>query len=648
MERRATGLHLTARPGLQGPRAVAPLLATVLVAVVAVAGTAGAPTAGAATSPKAVYAWGDGGLGDAGNGKDFPQPLPGSVKGVTDAVGLATSQYQSLAVLGNGSVKAWGDDSDGELGPAVAPKPSSDITGATKDINEPVTVLGVSGAVAVSAGLAFDLALLRNGTVMAWGSNETGQLGNGIDSLARSSEYIYPVPTPVVGLIGVTAIAAGGSESLALLSNRTVMAWGDFDNEATPGHDVPVPMENLSGVKAIATGLEENLALLDNGTVVEWPANFTFGFGPPGSGANAPVQVAGLSGVTAISAGDSYYLALLKNGTVMAWGTNQYGQLGDGSVQSATGPVTVKGLAGVTVISAGFADGLALLKSGTVMAWGQNTDGVLGNGELDGVSDVPTPVRGLSGIKTIAAGTAVNLASQAAPRKVTITTANGLGNGSYLISMTPTGCGDDVGDLVGDTLVVKGGRATMDLSDGRVFTGPVVRDGLSFSAKTALAGSTFTIDMTGTVNPDGSLSGTYSYSGIPGGISGGGQGVACTFPFTAQPGPAGNSAPASGKRTATSAGCPTPAEVLAAWKASPGINQAVPGAVTSFGEVLCWRNWVRASALGDGDGPPFLFSRTGGLHGVTQAQFNRFNAEVCADPSAPRTFRFQGEDQSSC
>ncbi len=83
----------------------------------------------------------------------------------------------------------------------------------------PVAVSGLNGVTAIAAGLGHSLALLSNGTVMAWGSNEYGELG---DRTKTESD----VPVAVSGLSGVTAIAAGGIHSLALLSNGTVMAWG--------------------------------------------------------------------------------------------------------------------------------------------------------------------------------------------------------------------------------------------------------------------------------------------------------------------------------------------------------------------------------------------------------------------------------------
>ena len=146
---------------------------------------------------------------------------------------------------------AWGENSDGELGDGVAGKPS----------NVPVPVSGLSGVTAIAAGAEHSLALLSDGTVMAWGEQQSGQLGDGP---SEDSD----VPVPVSGLSRVTAIAAGGTGSLALLSNGTVMAWGGNslgelgDGSEGAASDVPVAVSGLSGVTAIASGGNHSLALL--------------------------------------------------------------------------------------------------------------------------------------------------------------------------------------------------------------------------------------------------------------------------------------------------------------------------------------------------------------------------------------------------
>lgn len=174
---------------------------------------------------------------------------------------------------------------------------------------------------------------------------------------------------------------------------------------------MPVPVEGLSKVVAIAAGNNFGLALLRNGTVEAWGGNE---YGQLGDGSleeeESPVQVKGLTGVTAIAAGGETGLALLSNGTVKAWGANYSGELGNGSFNNAEAPVSVRGVTGATAIAAGGENSIALLGNGTLMAWGDDEYGQLGNEEVavegsgERESDLAVPVEGVSDATAIAEG----------------------------------------------------------------------------------------------------------------------------------------------------------------------------------------------------------------------------------------------------
>jgi hypothetical protein len=206
---------------------------------------------------------------------------------------------------------------------------------------------GLTNAVAIAGGGYHSLALQSNGTVVAWGYNGDNQT---------------LVPT---GLSNVMAVAAGGRHSLALQSSGTVVAWGDNEfGQAT------VP-SGLNNVVAVAGGYYHSLALQNNGTVVGWGYN----------GDGETTIPTGLNNVVAIGAGYAHNLALQRNGTVVAWGANYSGQ--------ATVPL---GLSNVMAIAAGGWHSLALLSNGTVVAWGDSSSGK---------TTVPS---GLTNVATIAGG----------------------------------------------------------------------------------------------------------------------------------------------------------------------------------------------------------------------------------------------------
>jgi alpha-tubulin suppressor-like RCC1 family protein/streptogramin lyase len=378
--------------------------------------------------------------------------------------------------------RAWGEDRYGQLG---------DLQNVASDV--PVEVSSLAGPSAFAAGIVHSLALMPNGTVMAWGYDYTGQLGDGKRrrSYAPSEVCAAGVTECASGpyLEEVTAIAAGSEFSLALLKNGTVMAWGNnavgelgagSRSECAANDNicskVPVPVctvaeatckpeHYLKGVVAIAAGAYHSLALLSNGTVVAWGYN---GKGQLGDGTSTgpekcgaepyaeacstiPVAVSGLTEVAAIAGGLYNSLALLKNGTVKDWGSGEVGQLGDGATESSDTPVAVcaseekapcaHDLGGVKAIAGGVFAGYALLEGGTVKAWGDNDEGELGDGSYSGAScegycsTTPVAVKGLSEVSAIAAeswsSSALALVNGATPMAWGGGNYGALGNGKF-------------------------------------------------------------------------------------------------------------------------------------------------------------------------------------------------------------------------
>ncbi len=354
------------------------------------------------TSRFSAVAWGSNSFRQLGDG--FKEPfssVPVPVSGLQFVTAVSAGGRHSLALLADGTVAAWGANGSGQLG-----------NGSTTESSVPTPVSGLSEVTAIAAGANHSLALLANGTVMAWGNNEGGQLGVG-GGFAEGST----VPIPVEELSGVTAIAAGTNFSLALLSNGTVMAWGENESgqlgTGGSGSNSPAAVKKLTGATAIAAGAEFSLALLSNGTVQAWGDNDRGELGNVNveEGSRTPVAVLGLTGVTAIAAGAHHALALLSGGSVMAWGEDTDGELGNGIEKSfEPSPVPVGGLNGVTAITAGMQDSAALLSSGSVMTWGSNSAGVLGAGSSANSSAVPVGVVGLNKVTSVSAGRSQMLA----------------------------------------------------------------------------------------------------------------------------------------------------------------------------------------------------------------------------------------------
>ena len=325
------------------------------------------------TSQNTVWSWGDNSYGQLGNNTTTQSPVPvevmmagangGAPVALTGVVAVAAGSYHSLAVRSDGTVWAWGRNVAGELG----------MSTSTSQSALAVQVPGLSGMTAVTAGLYFSVALRGDGTAWAWGYNVYGELGSGSNTNSTS------VPTQVSNAAATVAIAAGadGEHLLLLQSNGTVLAtgnnqYGQLGNNTTATAYYPVAVmgvggqsTQLSGVVAIAAGTNHSLAVLGNGNAVAWGSNTNLPYtntpaGQLGDGAatststSVPVTVAAavggtgsLAGASTVSAGGNHSVVVGSGGVLYGFGSDSYGESGNGT--EAVGQATPAAVVGLDV-----------------------------------------------------------------------------------------------------------------------------------------------------------------------------------------------------------------------------------------------------------------------------------------------------------
>ena len=331
---------------------------------------------------------------------------------------VSASWGHTCAISTAGRVECWGLNNNGQVG-----------DGTTTNRNAPTQVIGLeSGVSAITLGRDHTCALTKSGGVRCWGYN-WGRLGDGTTDSRN-------VPTQVSGLeSGVSAISSGSTLTCALTTAGGVKCWGvngdgQLGDGTTTDRTLPTQVSGLqSGITAVSSGADHACALTTAGKIKCWGNNED---GQLGDGTTSnrllPTQVSSLeSSVSAISSGYYHTCALMTTGGVKCWGSNQHGQLGDGTTTKRQVPTQVKGLeSGVSAISAGSHNTCALTKTGGVKCWGHNDFGQIGDGTTTSRSE-PTQVSGLeSGVTSIAAGTQHTCAIQS-PGIVRCWGNNGLG-----------------------------------------------------------------------------------------------------------------------------------------------------------------------------------------------------------------------------
>lgn len=343
--------------------------------------------------------WGWNIYGQIGDGTRDNRLTPVGVSGLDSGVSAAAAgEGFTCAIVTGGGMKCWGANYYGQLG-----------DGTNQDHWVPMDVIGLGGSTsAVSAGGYHTCAIMASGGVKCWGENYLGQLGNG----STTDSY---TPVEVVGLPGGEAmLEAGNAHTCVWAADGRVKCWGSnasglLGTGDTTNSSIPQAVSGLlGGFISLSAGWDHTCVVTAGGQARCWGAN---GFGQLGDGSiiqrSTPVEVRLLaSGAQKLAAGYYHTCAITAAGGVNCWGRNWSGQLGDGSEGIASGlPVQVVGLAsGASAVSAGEGHTCALTTSGGVKCWGSNNFGQLGNGTTEN-SNIPVQVTGLeSGVSAIEAG----------------------------------------------------------------------------------------------------------------------------------------------------------------------------------------------------------------------------------------------------
>lgn len=345
-----------------------------------------------------VWCWGQNLYGQLGRGtvslRELQPADPVTLPSPGRARAITAGTNHTCALLVDGRVSCWGQNSAGQLGVGVA--------GDRSTPSDPIALQGSGRAKAISAGGSHTCALHTDGTIACWGANVYGQLGDGGTTNQFATHDVVWMP----GGSTAVAVTAGLDHTCALKADGAMVCWGrngdgQLGDNTTSDRTSAVTVSVPPGTRAVAidAGGFHTCALFGAGTVTCWGYNQWGQLGvdptttPQRSTPSGTLSLPGGHPTQAIelSVGDSHTCVLLDDGTAACWGYNGNGELGDGTRNTRFVPATTSaqpGGARIRMLSAGFTHHCAVLDDGSMSCWGQNFNGQLGTGDR---VDQPTP-----------------------------------------------------------------------------------------------------------------------------------------------------------------------------------------------------------------------------------------------------------------
>lgn len=329
-----------------------------------------------------LYSWGLNDNGQLGNGNttDFITQQLITVSGVT-FTSIACGSSHSMALTSEGQLYTWGYNEYGQLG-----------NNTTTDALTPqlITVSGATFA-SIAGGRYHSMALTTDGKLYTWGSNVYGQLGNDSATTALTPQLI------TVSGVTFASIACSAYHSMALTSEGQLYTWGsNATGELGNGTDIDALTPQLITVAGvtfanISCGYSFSTALSSDGKLYTWGSNEYGQLAISLRQSYTTPQLITVSGVTftEINCGNRHMIALSSDGKLYTWGNNASGQLGIGTYSDQDEPTLITATEDTfnSVCASNFYT-MALNLEGQLYAFGDNSLGNYGDGTLTG-SDIP-------------------------------------------------------------------------------------------------------------------------------------------------------------------------------------------------------------------------------------------------------------------
>jgi len=351
--------------------------ASIAVQALTLAGvTAGSAHSCGFTSAGDVYCWGRNDSGQLGDSTTVTRlTAVASKKGfLQQGIELLTAgSAHTCGYDANALSFCWGDNTAGQLMDGTTISRTGPVQGHP-DPNGPNLSAG-------SRHTCFRHFFAKTTEVNCWGSNASGQLGNG--TTANGLATVQGLPSDFFG-----TITGGASHTCARTASSVAYCWGSnnagqLGDGTTSSRLTAVVVQTGLSFASLTAGSAFTCGLTATGVAWCWGANESgqLGDGSTTNRAN-PTQVQGGFVFVALTAGPdrAHTCGRVSSGVTYCWGLNDHGQLGDGTTINRSVPVPVQGGLAFTALAAGWAQTCGLTRTGATYCWGSNSNGQLGDG----------------------------------------------------------------------------------------------------------------------------------------------------------------------------------------------------------------------------------------------------------------------------